>query len=69
MNSGGDHIGHFLLPAGTFGGVVHHSRHLPHRRAQSVAGGQHFANHVALAVQEPIKAPGQIAQLIGASGI
>ncbi|MNR45650.1 hypothetical protein D3C85_1645220 [compost metagenome] len=69
MDSSGHHVGHFLLAAGAFSGVVHNSGHLPHSRAQTFAGGQHFADHVALAIQEPIETASQIAQLIGATGI
>jgi hypothetical protein len=54
---------------GAFGGIVHHPRHLPDSGAQSFAGGQHFTNHVALAIQEPVETASQVAQLIGATGI
>ncbi|MNG22711.1 hypothetical protein D3C85_1687120 [compost metagenome] len=69
MHRGGDHVGHFLLAPGAFGGVVHHPRHLPDSSAQLFAGGKHFTDHVALTVEEPIEATRQIAQLIGATGI
>ncbi|MNN29532.1 hypothetical protein D3C81_1431400 [compost metagenome] len=69
VNRGGDHVGHFLLTTRALGGVIHHPRHLADSRAQAFTGGQHFADHVALAVEESIEATGQITQLIGAAGI
>ncbi|MNF94883.1 hypothetical protein D3C84_776040 [compost metagenome] len=69
VNRRGDHVSHFLLASGAFSGVIHNLGHLAHRRAQAFAGGQHFADHVALTVEEAIEPPRQIAQFIGAAGI
>ncbi|MNG30152.1 hypothetical protein D3C84_1157110 [compost metagenome] len=69
MDGGGNHVGHFLLTPGAFGGVVHHLGHLADGGAQTLTGGQHFADHLALTVEESIEAARQITQLIGAAGI
>ncbi|MNL85035.1 hypothetical protein D3C87_2132030 [compost metagenome] len=69
MNRRGDHVSHFLLASGAFSSVIHNLGHLAHRRAQAFAGGQHFADHVALAVEKAIEAARQITQFIGAAGI
>ncbi|MNR08910.1 hypothetical protein D3C85_1250880 [compost metagenome] len=69
VDGGGDHVGHFLLAAGAFSGVIHNLGHLAHRDAQTLAGGQHFANHVSLTIEKAIEPARQIAQLIGAAGI
>ncbi|MCY1356365.1 hypothetical protein D9M69_428130 [compost metagenome] len=69
MDSGCHHVGHFLLAAGALSGVIHHPCNLADSGAQSLAGGQHLADHVALAVEKAIEAARQVAQFIGATGV
>ncbi len=65
MHGRGDHIGHLVLAPGTPGGIVHHMRHLPHRRAQLLTGFQHIADQTAQAADEAVEATRQVAQLVG----
>ncbi|MNP18522.1 hypothetical protein D3C76_1110070 [compost metagenome] len=69
MDCSGDHVGHFLLATGAFGGVIHNPCDLADSSAQSFAGGQHFTDHVALAVEKAIEPTGQVAQFVGSTGI
>ncbi|MNW13505.1 hypothetical protein D3C71_2114810 [compost metagenome] len=64
MHGGGDHFSHFLLAPGTTGGVVDHLGNLPYRTVQTFGGAQHLANQGALAIDEAVETPGQIAQLV-----
>src|SRR5690606_10864199 len=59
------YVGHLILPASAPGSVVHHLRHLYHRLAQLLAGGQHIANQNAQAGDKTIEPTGKITQLIG----
>ena len=64
MGGGGNQIGHLVLTAGAFGGVVDHLCHLGDGAAQLTAGLQHVADQLPLAGDEGVEAAGQITQFV-----